>query len=120
MYIYKADRENIKMVERCIADVMGIDSDTYIDAERVDIRTKIARYSWIYYVYKLTLLTHEQIAEMINRNQSNVSRAINNVETWLKKPKRKEHQFIKFIDNEIKSKTNTKARARNTTDYTIG
>lgn len=112
MYIYKTDRETIRTIERCIADVMGIDKDTYMEADSFRIRTKISRYAWIYYVYKLTLLNHEQIADMINRNQSNVSRAINNVEAWLKKPQRKEYNYIKFIDNDIRNKTNTNTRKR--------
>lgn len=120
MYIYKRDRETIKTIESSIARVMGMDKDTYMEADSFRLRTRISRYAWIYYVYKLTLLNHENISELINRNQSNVSRAISNVESWLKKTSKKEHQFIKFIDNEIKSKINTKAGARNTTDYSIG
>lgn len=112
MYIYKKDKETIRTIERCIADVMGIDKDTYMEADSFRIRTKISRYAWIYYVYKLTLLNHDQIAEMINRNQSNVSRAINNVEMWLKKTQRKEHQFIKFIEHDIRNKINTHTRKR--------
>ena len=102
-YIFKADRERMRIVERCIAEVMGCDKDTYLDERKTDRRTRIARYSWVYWVYHTTMLDHHSLAEMINRNQSNVSRAIQNVENWMMKPSRREYQYVKEIKNKIKN-----------------
>lgn len=117
MYIFKKDRAIIKSIEECINSVLGVDKDVYMDDRYITKRTRIARYAWVYWVYKNTILNHENIAEMIGRNQSNVSRAIANVEMWLKNKSRKENYYITQIQNEIKQKIKQTDARKNQHDY---
>ena len=103
-YIPKKDRGIIKLIERCINEVTGQDTDSYLDTRRMNRTNRVLRYSWIYEVYNLTLLGVEDIAEMIDRNHSNVTRAIQEVNRW-KKKKNKEYTYFIEIHNKIKDES---------------
>ena len=103
-YIPKKDRNSIKLIERCINEVTGQDKDSYLDTRRMNRANRVLRYTWIYEVYNLTLLSVTDISEMIDRNQSNVTRALQEVKRWKSKKTKEYYHFIEIhnkITNEI-------------------
>lgn len=113
MYIPKRDREVIKRIEHCINLVTGIDKDVYLDTRKMNRENKVLRYTWIYEVYNRTLLGTVAISELIGRNQSNVTRAIQAVNDWKKNTRKKEYILYKEISNEIKKNFNTRPKEEN-------
>lgn len=100
-YITKRDREVIRIVEAVINEVTGYDKDYYLDMDRMKLKDRVMRYAWIYEVYQRTMLEQTDMSNVLNRNQSNISRAIANADQWLKKPSSKYHKQFKKIHNEI-------------------
>jgi len=109
IYVPKYDRKQISIIERSIVDVMGIDKDTYMEVGGIPKgNEKIARYMWVYFVYNNTSLGVKDIADMIGRHHSNVSRAIANVIVW--KAKRGKYYTERKIVKQVKEKIDEQTR----------
>jgi hypothetical protein len=109
IYIPKYDRKQISFIERSIVDVLGIDKDTYMEVGGIPKgNERIARYMWVYFVYNNTSLGVEDIADMIGRHHSNVSRAIASVRVW--KRKRGKYYAERKIVKQVKEKIDEQTR----------
>ena len=110
MYIPKRDRDAIRRIEHAINYVTGVDKDVYLDTRKMNRENRVLRYTWIYEVYKRTLLGTVSISELIGRNQSNVTRAIQAVNVWKENTNKKEYILYKEISNEIEKNFNTRTK----------
>lgn len=105
MFLSKKDRMILKSIDGAVFENTGFDRHSYM-LESNDRNATISRAISMYEIYKRTLLTTTEIAEMFNRHHSNVVRALKNVELWSRRPKTypRQNEIFKKIHNEIESR----------------